>query len=437
MPSAGRSTRTELRVGLLIDGSGSAPREDVAVVLDGTSIASVTAWPDRAPHRPDNVVDLRDATVTPGLIDAHAHLCWGSPTSTAWRSIGDTPDALVAWGLASGAAALAAGITTVIDCGSPHGLALRVRNLIGAGVATGPQVLASGAAITTTGGHGEFIGTTADDETELRVAVRRLVAQGADLIKVMATGGATDPHTNRRAAQYSEAELRVLTRDAHRLGRMVVGHANATAGISAAASAGVDVIAHCNWLGTEPGTVVVDFAAVDQMAAGGCYVDLNLQGARRSLLESDGRVLNWALPNQPGNRWELLAPLREKGIGIYLSSDAFGPAIGSFPADLASAAAEWGLPIEELVHRVTGLPAAAMRLTGRGLVQPGHVADLVVYRGDLRNDPGAMATPSRVYRDGAVAAADGLLAPPGVARAHRTEASAQARLIETVLDELG
>lgn len=425
----------ELRCGLLLDGSGGPGREDVSVVLERGVVAAVTRWRDRSASHRREVLDFSYATVTPGLIDGHAHLCWGSGHSPGWAALPDDPAATVAWGFASGSAALAAGITTVVDCGSPSGLALLVRDLIDLGVACGPKVFAAGEAITTTGGHGAFIGTTADTGDQMRTAVRALVSRGADLIKVMVTGGATDPHTNRRQPQYSRAELQGAVEDAHRLGRLVVGHANATTGIVNAVHAGVDVIAHCNWLGADPGTIVVDMPTVEEMGRRGTYVDLNLQGARRSLAETDGHLAERSvLAAAPACRWDLLAPLRDAGVGIYLSSDAFGPAIGSFPADLGQAAAEWNMSLEHLIHRVTALPAMALGLADRGLIATGRAGDLAVYHGDLRSDF-TLGTPIAVYRDGQLCVDRGRLTPPAVASGHRNEAAAQRRLLDEVFNE--
>lgn len=435
--ASGEPTELELRCGLLVDGSGRAAREDVSVVVEQGVVAAVSPWRDLEAHRGRRVVDLSDATVTPGLIDGHAHLCWGSPQSPAWAGLPGDPAALVAWGLASASAALTAGITTVVDCGSPHGLALRVRDLIASGVASGPTVLAAGEAITTTGGHGAFIGTPADTAAEMRTAVRGLVSRDADLIKIMVTGGATDPHTNRRLAQYSRDELLAGITDAHRLGRVVVGHANATAGIASAVQAGIDVVAHCNWLGPDPGTVDVDMPTVAAMARSGTHVDLNLEGARRPLAETDGRPVGWSdLRPVPANRWQLLAPLREARVPTYLSSDAFGPAIGSFPAELAQAACEWELSLEQTIHHVTGVPAKAFGLADRGVVEPGRTADLTVFDGDLRTPRFSLGKPRAVFQRGRQTVDQGWLAPPGVARGHRNEAAAQQRLIDEVLDEL-
>lgn len=429
--------RMLLRCGVLIDGTGAPAREDMAVVIEDGLVGAVTPWAARDQHSSDAVLDHSDATVVPGLVDGHTHLCWGSPQSRAWVDIGYDTAGVVAWGLSSCAAALAAGITTVVDCGSPSGLALTVRDLLRSGIATGPRVLAAAEAITTTAGHGADIGTPADDLVEIRTAVRRLVARSADLIKIMVTGGATDPHTNRRRAQYSTDELRAAIDDAHRLGRPVVGHANATEGIVSAVLAGIDVVAHCNWLGPDPGTVVVDLPTVERMARNGVFVDLNIQGARRPLAETDGEPVGWLDGSpRPGCRWDLLEPLRRAGVRMYLTSDAFGPAIGSFPTQLGCAGSEWSLTAEELIRSVTSVPALAFGLSDRGTIERGRAADVAAFRGDLRTDPSTLGRPAAVLQRGRLVAVSGMLSPPPLALAHAAQAQAQAGLLDEVFKEL-
>lgn len=410
--------------------------QDVALVLDGARIASMEPWDDRTsgPREPDRFRDLREHTVLPGLIDAHAHLCLGVAGSTSWTRASTDAVGIVAWGLVAGVAALRTGITTVVDVGSTKGLALRVASLIDAGIAIGPRVMAAGEAITTTAGHGAEFGTAADSTPELVGAVRNAVAGGAHVIKIMVTGGAVDPWTNRRRAQYSEEQLRAGIEDAHRLGRRVVGHANATEGITRAVLAGIDIVAHCNWLGRDPGTVCVDLGTVEAMARQGTWVDLNIQGALRDLRATDGAVVAWPGPGgEPSTRWELLQLLRREGVRLYLTSDAFGPAIGGFATSLVEARSRWGLSAEELISLVCGEPAHALGLQDdRGVLAAGRLGDLVVLPGDLRSDPAALLRPTSVYRSGLEVVAGGRLAPPAAAMASGTEAAAQQDLLEAV-----
>lgn len=427
------------RCGVLIDGSGAAPLEDAALILEDGRIAEVGPWTAQhdTTYGPSGSRDLRGHTVVPGLIDAHAHLCLGSPTSVAWSGAAADPVGIVAWGLAAGLAALQSGITTVIDVGSRDGLALRVAELIDTGLALGPHVLAAGAAITTTGGHGADFGAVADDQSELVRAVRTTVAGGADLIKIMVTGGAIDPSSNRRRAQYSEKELRAAIDDAHRLGRRVVGHANATEGITRAVAAGIDVVAHCNWLGPDPATVVLDWSTVDAMVERHVWIDLNIAGALRDLQHTDGAVLYWPEAELvPSTRWELLAPLRRHGVELYVTSDAFGPSIAGFTESLRQLRLRWDLPAEELVRLVTGQPARALGLDDRGLLAPGARADVLVLAGDLRHDQDPLLRPTAVYRDGQPVVCGGRMSLPPVAVAAGVESAAQQDLLTAVLPDL-
>jgi len=439
-PVGRRPGPTAWRCGVLIDGSGEDAVEDVALVLDDARIVAIEPWTRRhaATYGPDGHRDLRGHTVLPGIVDAHAHLCLGSPGSAAWAKAGTDAIGTVAWGLASGVAALQSGITTVVDAGSRDGLALRVAEMIDTELATGPTVLAAGAAITTTGGHGADFGSPADDQTDLVRAVRATVARGADLVKIMVTGGAIDPSSNRRRAQYTEGELRAAIDDAHRLGRCVVGHANATEGIVRAVAAGIDIVAHCNWLGAQPATVEVDWPTVESMARQKVWIDLNIEGAMRDLLDIDGAVQSWPDDEPtPGTRWELLQPLRRRGVGLYLTSDAFGPSIGRFTESLRQLRVRWNLPAEELVALVTDQPARALGFGGvRGLLAAEARADILVVSGDLRADPGALLRPVSVYRDGSEVVSGGRLSPPAAAGRSVLESAAQQDLLTAVFREL-
>lgn len=427
MPEESSIAERRIRCGVLLDGDGGPPRLDVTITIQHGHILAVTDG-----HAGGVDIDLSEHTVIPGLIDAHAHPCFGAAGSDRWDRVADDASGRFAWGIMAVQAALAAGVTTVIDVGSRDGSALDLSAAISEGHVSGPRLLAAGGALTVTGGHGEEIGTVADTAAELVRAVRRTVRQGAEVIKIMATGGAIDPLTNRRRAQYTTDELRAVVDEANRLNRRVVAHANATEGITRAVEAGVDIIAHCNWLGEQPDSVVIDWNAIDEMVRRGTSIDLNLQGALRDLVGTDGVVSEWPGDDLPRDRWQLLAPLRERAIPIFLTSDGFGPAIASFPASLSSFHESSDVPVEQVVAMASSIPADAHGLNGLGRLTGGSIADLVVLPGDLTKDSTALERPLAVYRAGVEVAREGwirLASSDNVA----SESGAQGALLASVL----
>ncbi len=429
-----------LRCGTFIDGTGATAREDVAIEIDRGLIKTIGPWKDRQEGL-DQAITFRDLTrhtVIPGMIDGHTHICLGAPQSAGWASTGTDPIGVVVWGLASGAAALLSGVTTILDAGSQNGLALRVAALVDAGLAVGPRILAVGPAITTTAGHGSDFGTTANSAVEIVRAVRETVAAGADFIKIMVTGGAITPKSNRRRAQYSQVELEAAISDAHRLGKLVIGHANATEGITRAVHAGIDIVAHCNWLGTMPGTIEVDFDTVEAMVRQKVWIDLNIEGAFRKFETSDGVVVSKTDGGiAPSNRWELLKPLSERGVGLYLTSDGFGPNVGTFTSALCEARSSCDITAEELVSLVSAKPAQALGLdTEIGSLEVGKCADLVVLDGDLRSDPNALMRPTSVYRGGVEVVSRGMFRPSLIALQAGAAGVAQQEWLDSVFREL-
>jgi len=412
---AERETVRLVRCGRLIDGTGQPSIRDAAILIDGAQIVAVGPAADIA-DRPEaagaTVVDATAGTVVPGLIDGHVHIAWGTETYPAWPAARADSNLLMAWSIASAQAALRAGITTLRDCGAPGGITLQLQKAIVDGTILGPRLQVCGPAITTTAGHGEFLGTTADSSDELRRTVRTLCRQGVDFIKIMATGGSSDPETNRLRAQYSEEDLRAAIDDAHRLQRPVVAHGNATEGIRHAVAAGVDVIAHCNWLGAEDGTIDYDPAVTEEMARRSVFVDLNIAGAFRSFPNGDGWAEDWSAPGAPQNRWELMDAMRQAGVAIFFTSDNFGPEIAHFPRLLIDAGRQGKLGVEELIWRATGLAAAGIGLGEQtGTIEAGRRADLLCVDGDLVEDPEALLRVSAVYLDGQLVVNNGWVAP--------------------------
>ena len=217
----------------LIDGTPSAPVESsVVLVGDNGRIAAVGRSGELAIPEGVPTFDAPGMTLLPGLIDGHQHLTVDK-SLYASHSVGRHARADV--GLErrlvrashNAQLALAAGITTLRDCGAADFSILALRDAIDAGETVGLRILACGRPLTTTAGHFYF-DWGVDSADEMRKAVRQLASRGVDFIKVMVSGGTTTPGTNLSRSQYTREELRTGVEDAHRLWLRVAAHAIST-----------------------------------------------------------------------------------------------------------------------------------------------------------------------------------------------------------------
>jgi imidazolonepropionase-like amidohydrolase len=403
------------RAGRLVDGTGAPSVVDGAVLVESGRVAAagraseVAALPGA---RTAQQWDCRGQTLIPGLIDGHVHVTQTRAGDPGWEVASRVPSQHAVLGLASVQVALAAGVTTLRDAGAAGGVTLELRRLLETGLVAGARLLACGPLLTTTGGHADYLGVTADTAHELRMAIRTLAPRRPDAIKVVATGGSSDPHSNRHRAQYTVAELTAAVEEAERFGLHVVAHCNATEGIRHAVAAGVRIIAHANFLAAEDGRIDADPDVAADLVARGCYVDLNLPAAMVPLAEYDGDLDE--SPDLPADRWELLARLGLTGRAFF-TSDEHGPRVREFPALLAAAGKLWGLSAEELVWRAGGLAAAALELGSEyGTLTAGSVADLVVLDGDLAGDLSSLERAHLVFQGGRLAADRGRLVLGGI-----------------------
>ena len=167
-----------------------------------------------------------DATLLPGLVDAHAHISLAGDGRTYEQMFLDPDELMTLIGLHTMRVHLKSGVTTLRDNGARNRTAFLLREGLERGYYDGPRLLLCGRPITCTGGHFHWCNEVADGEAEIRKAVRRLVHEGADHIKVMASGGGTRGTIPGRAS-YSTEELRAAADEAHQLGRLTVVHCRA------------------------------------------------------------------------------------------------------------------------------------------------------------------------------------------------------------------
>jgi imidazolonepropionase-like amidohydrolase len=246
------------------------------LVEDGRIVTVDRSGAAAPPHA--EVVELADATLLPGLVDAHVHLAFEPTGHPLVDVLGVDDEVLLSRMRSNAARALAAGITTVRDLGDARHLTGRVRS----GWTGGPELLMSGPPITRTGGHCWFLGGAADGVDGVRAAVAQRVAAGVDIIKIMATGGLMTPGFGVHESQYGPVELRAACEAARGFGLAVTAHAHGPRGIAESVAAGVDGVEHATFLTADGAELDVD--TVDRLAAAGAFVGVTeawLPGGRR------------------------------------------------------------------------------------------------------------------------------------------------------------
>jgi imidazolonepropionase-like amidohydrolase len=376
----------------------------MAVLLQDGRIARVGAAETLAADVTDaDVLDATGCTLIPGMFNLHAHLC--SPNQ---RGLPRSPDNLPMWATRNARFCLATGQTTIRDAGCPERHSLVVRDAIEARILAGPRVVACGRGITTSAGHGWRTWLRADTADELKKAVRELVEEGVDHIKVAATGGGGTPGSNVGAAQYSADELKVLVAEARRLGKRVAAHCNGTAGTRNAVEAGVDSIEHCGWMGAD-GKLEFDQAVVQQMLDKGTTVVPTCSVWYRPGYEdwdslSDDQKNMRAAREERAAAWKAMY---QAGVRFATGTDTWDP----LGRELELMVDEIGLtPLQALVA-ATRTSAETLGIEDVGTIEPGKQADLVLVDGDPAADIRAVRNISRVYRAGRLVAERGLLPP--------------------------
>ena len=244
--------RTIVRAGKLLDVKSGKVQANQVVVIEGDKIVSVGPASEIKPSPNDTLIDLSNATVLPGLIDAHTHLTSNPQFGYDTLAISVPREALI--GAHNARLTLEAGFTTVRNVGASGYSDVALRDAINAGDVPGPRMLVSGPALSITGGHCdndllpyEYHATSdgaADGIEQVQHKTREIIKYGADLIKVCATGGVLSKGDDPNASQYTFEEMKAIVADAHRLGRKVAAHAHGAQGVSWASEAGVDSVEH-------------------------------------------------------------------------------------------------------------------------------------------------------------------------------------------------
>ncbi len=371
--------------------TGEQTVPDGAVVIDGAAIG----WAGPAAQLPPQYAALHrtgypGATILPGLIDSHVHLGFdGGPDPAALMRGQDDAGQLILM-LRSARELLGVGVTTARDLGARGRLGMIVRDAIAAGQARGPRLLTAGFPVTVTGGHCWFMGGEADSEDDLRRIVRTLHKHGADLVKVMATGGFMTEGSAPWHAQFSTAQLAVVVAEASRVDMPVAAHAHGIKGIRRAVDAGVSTLEHCSFVDeTNERRFDEQLAAV--IAERGIVVCPTVNVNAPYVRDLTGISVG-----------QHIRPLHELGARIIAGTDA---GVDNTPHHQYAGGLEYlvslGLAPAEVIAMATTQAADALGLgavTGR--LAPGYEADLIVVAGDPAADISALGALQRVVARG-------------------------------------
>ena len=384
--------RVIIRAGRLVDVRAGRVLTDQAILIEGDRIrevGSAQAIMSRAPAGTETI-DLSNATVLPGLIDAHTHLT-GNPEQIGYASLGISIPREALYGARNARRTLEAGFTTVRNVGASGYTDVALRDAIDAGDIPGPRMDVSGPAIGVTGGHCDEnllppqfnyrADGVADGVPAVMQKTREVVKYGASVIKICATGGVLSKGDSPGAEQFSDEEIRAIVTEAHRLGRKVAAHAHGASGIKQAVLAGVDSIEHGSFINDE---------------------DIRLMKERGTYLVPTSYLADWFMENAQKlnvpqfimEKAKAVMPVARQNVSRAFKAGvkvAFGTDAAVYPHGLNAREfaimVKLGLTPMQAIQAATVNAADLLGWSDRvGAIEPGRFADIIAVSGNPVND---------------------------------------------------
>jgi len=401
---------TYIHAGRLIDVRSKQVLTQQTIRVEGTTIHSVTAG-YTAPTKGAQVIDLKSATVMPGLMDMHVHIeQQTSPTRYA-DGFRDNEADVAYKALPFAHITLMAGFTTVRDMGGT-GVNIALRNAINTGLVVGPRIYTAGKSIAPTGGHADptngvkrdLMGDPGPESGvingpyDARKAVRQAVKYGSDVIKVTATGGVLSVARDGSAPQFQQDELEAVVETAKDFGMHVAAHAHGDEGMKRAVKAGIHSIEH--------GTLMTE-GTMDEMIAAGTWLVPTVT-AGMSAAEY-AKIPGYYPPVVRDKAMRIGAQIQQtfataykKGVKI-----AFGTDAGVFPHGDNYREflymTEVGMPNLEAIQAATLNAAMLMGIEDKlGTLEGGKLADIIAVKGNPDQDIKTMKDVIFVMKEGKI-----------------------------------
>jgi imidazolonepropionase-like amidohydrolase len=402
---------TLIHAGRVIDGVSDTVKTNQTVVVDAGKITAIENG-FRAPAAGDRVIDLEKGTLLPGFIDSHVHLSGEQSRRTEIEryTLNDTDRAIDSVVFAN--RTLLAGFTTVRDLGDGSGAVISLARAITAGKVPGPRIIAAGRPIGSTGGHadptngwsralepvGDLEDGVVDSPDAARKAVRLRYKEGAQTIKIMASGGVLSLETHGSAPQMTEDEIRAVVQTARDYGFKVAAHAHGAESIKRAVRAGVDSIEHGTFMDEE---------GMKLMKERGTYYVPTLSAAKwvndkaQDPTFFPAVIRPKALEIGPQIRLTL-GKAYKAGVKIMFGTDTGVSAHGDNAREFGLLV-EAGMPPMQAIRAATSVPAKFLEIDDKtGSIAVGKLGELVGVAGDPLQDITVTEHPVFVMKDNTV-----------------------------------
>ncbi len=400
---------THLQCGRLVDVKALTVLTDRTIVVDGNKIVRVDAG--FTTSNGAAMVDLKNQTCLPGLIDLHVHLSSSiSPTSTFEGFTFNPPDYAIR-AVANAEITLLAGFTSVRDLGSPPGVSVALRNGIAQGIVKGPRIVAAGS-VASTGGHGDPTNAVradllvsagapsgiANGPDEARRVVRQRYKEGFDLIKIATTGGVLSLAKSGDAPLLADEELAVIVKTARDYGMVVAAHAHGAEGMKRAIRAGVQTIEHGTYLDEEGAALMKKNGTwlVATISAGKFVAEkAKIAGFFPAIVRPKALAIGPQLQ-------DTFAMAYKAGVKIAFGTDQ-GVAPHGENAREFEYMVEAGMPPLEAIRSATLYGAMVLGMDKQlGTIEAGKLADIIAVAGDPSKDITSMSRVGFVMKDGTI-----------------------------------
>ena len=404
-----------IKAARLIDGSGDKPISHGAVLIKDAKIIAVGRARDLSLPEGANTQEFNysGGTLLPGLVDCHVHLN-GIGDGRAGDDLALLPDEVLTIQSARNARDhLYSGVTTIRDCGAKNKTTFMLRQAVGLGITPAPRMVLAGRPIAIIGGHLSYFGEEVTGPLECRAAVRNLIKEGADFIKVTATGGSTRTSFP-LSASFTLEELTTICDEAHNLGKHVAAHCTSTPGILNALDACVDTIIHGYNRGPD-GLISFDPVIAERLANNGIFVNPTLHQhiERMRLLESKREseslsceeTLELAeISATKRVKTEYFSKMRAAGVRLVCGSDSSWSSytMGDFQSEIESHIDIGMSPMEALVAATSDSAQSCWIDNEVGTIQVGKQADILVVNGNPSGHISDLRNIATVLQDGQI-----------------------------------